>query len=349
MARKSKKPQKQKGDTVPVPSSSRPYPRGMLVVHGIGSSKSGDTRKLFARAIKHGITQAGGKAQVTDVTVPGGFPQSRVDIHGAPSVLLAEAYWADAISALNGWDLHRVGRQLLALARMTPFLLAGAVGPRAHEPDPSHTIPQAGANSSSLWNQVRALAPMLWRMATLYGVAIGLSLLIGAAVTRHWLAFALILLAVALVVLLGKSKLLGQVRIAALEDTEIAPALTRIRDSLGQMEAVCDEVWVIAHSQGGYLAHRVLTEDGSNAHPRVKRFTGVASGLRPIQLASLVRSAWWTALGWIGLAGGVFAAVFLVLMLTPGGLLSPSWLSGLLGTRPSSSSFSRACRSTGRC
>lgn len=294
------------------------------MVHGIGSSKAGDTRDAFARSIHRGVADAGGAARVTDVTVPGGPPQSRIDIDRAPSVLLAEAYWADAIPTLTGWSPRRSVRQLLALIRMLPFLLAGALGPRAHEPD------LADDSSEPTWRQLRDLAPMLWRMATLYGVIIGASLLAGAAATQPWLAAALIAAALLLVAFLGTSRLLGQVRVAAMEDAELAPALARIRAALAHAEAMCDEVWVIAHSQGGYLAHRVLTEDGRNAHPRVKRMTGIASGLRPIHLAAVARSARWTASGWIMLTSGMFAAVLLVLMLTPGGLLSPSTLSGFL-------------------
>ena len=303
---------------------ARAYQRGIVVVHGIGSSKAGDTRDAFARSIRRGVADAGRAARVTDITVPGGPPQSRIDIDHAPSVLLAEAYWADAISSLGGWSARRAVRQLLALIRMLPFLLAGALGPRAHEPD------LADDSSETVWRQLRALAPTLWRMATLYGVIIGASLLVSAAATQPWIAAVLIATALLLVALLGTSRLLGQVRVAAMDDGAIAPALDRIRAALAHAETMCDEVWVIAHSQGGYLAHRVLTEDGRNAHPRVKRVTGIASGLRPIQLAAVARSARWTASGWIMLTSGVLAAVFLVLMLTPGGLLSPSTLSGYL-------------------
>lgn len=302
-------------------SNPRPYHRGVLIVHGIGQSKPGDTLQLLGQSIVTGITEAGVDARCGDTISEDRVPRKLVEIVGRQSVLVAEAHWADALPTLHGFDAQRIGRQFHALARMAPFLLIGALGPRTHEPDPMSLDP-----STSFSKQFRILAPMLWRMSTLVGVIVGLALLAGLGLSKPWVGALLGGAVIAFLLFLGMSKLIGQVRIAALEDDEIAPALTRIREAIAQVEATCDEVWVLAHSQGGYLAHRVLAEDGPNAHPRVKRFTGIASGLRPIHLASTTRSVRWAVQGWLSLLSSMCFFAFGLLIISPGGILSASSL-----------------------
>ncbi len=308
-----------------VEPNARPYRRGVLVVHGIGNSQPGDTLARFVRSIEAGVADAGSVAKRGKATFEDGIPRTVVEIEGSPTVLMMEAHWANALPALDGFDIRRFGRQLTALMKMTPFLLVGALGPRLHEPDPTELPP--GANAST---QFRTLAPMLWRLATLLGIVFGTILIVDAAIGSPWQGVLLALIALACLAFLGTSKLIGQVRIAALVDDEVAPALARIRAAIAQIEAASDEVWVIAHSQGGYLSHRVLAADGHHAHPRVKRFTGIASGLRPIHLASIVRSTRWAISGWCSIVGSLCFMTLALLLLTPEGILSLSVISAPL-------------------
>ncbi|MGY1844722.1 hypothetical protein ACI79Y_14510 [Modestobacter sp. SYSU DS0875] len=132
----------------------------------------------------------------------------------------------------------------------------------------------------------------------------------------------LFLLGLVLVLSIARSRnILGDVQIAASggQDTEVV--LQRIRQALEWVGQRADEVVVIGHSQGGYLAHLALSRTPARRPSRrggvrpagtVKRLIGVGSGLKPIWIIqrfdrpSLVAAAWLTLLSTV-LAGLAFA------------------------------------------
>ncbi|MFI6861429.1 hypothetical protein ACIBKZ_16260 [Streptomyces sp. NPDC050421] len=73
------------------------------------------------------------------------------------------------------------------------------------------------------------------------------------------------------------------VQVAATDEARTQQLLDHLHQKASWMEHHCDKVVVIAHSQGGYLMHRVLASS-SRQHPKVRRFIGVGSGLKPISL-----------------------------------------------------------------
>lgn len=307
-----------------VRSESRAYGRGVLVVHGIGRQKPGETLHAFIKGISSEVSECGIDVSVKEIDTGYSTSQVEVKIMNSPPVLFAEAYWADSIPDLRGISLRRVGRQALALIRMLPSLLAGALAPRVTEPD----LLTLETSSADTWEEMRQWGPTFWRMCTFFGLLIGFVLIVNASMRHMWLLIFLSVVGIGALLYILTSDLIGQVRVAALEDTQIQPALGRIRTALVNMESQCNEVWIIAHSQGGYLAHRVLAEDNDHAHPRVKRFTGLASGIRPIRLAMLARDVRSTLAGWLSIVASSMVTLLAVLVFTPGGMFS---LSGTFG------------------
>ena len=254
-------------------------------------------------------------------------PSGELRVEGGRSVLLAEGHWADIVrDRRGGWVRGGLARLRLVVAAV-PCLLIAVLSPRGGEA-------VAAANVGAGFDEARRVAPVAWRMLTFAGVitaAIWLftwSWVVGIAVT----VVVLVLVVVAIVM---PGSVVEHVRFASAGGDELAEILARVSAAVSFTEENCERVWVIAHSQGGYLAHRVLWE---GAHPRVRRFTGVASGLRPITIARAVRSGRMLAAGWIHLFGTGLLSFGLLLALQPGACsLSSRWcphsLPGLSGSR----------------
>lgn len=304
------------------------YRTGVLVVHGVGNQKPGSTAKLIADKMQDAYASMGIAVEALEGVMGPDLPYMReLEIEQQRPVLIAEGYWADIVRAQrrsrprNIWD-----RAKLAIAFL-PYLLAAAVMPRAHELA-SVSAPRNSTKSSkpsrfrfgkeSIEDVVKE-APTVWRMLSL----ITLLILVGAtfAILPDWgkaVAAVVVLLGVWLA-LSGNWDITEHVRIATMRSSTLDAVDARLARDLSYVSAVCDEVWVIGHSQGGYLAHRLLSQSSSGRWSNVRKFTGLASGLRPIRLISILRGTHSVRRGWLALLGSVLLIAGLVEFFNPGG------------------------------
>lgn len=81
----------------------------------------------------------------------------------------------------------------------------------------------------------------------------------------------------------SKMNYANHVRVAAVEGQARDEILNKIYNSYKNLEVSCTEVAIVAHSQGGYLAHHILSSKLYNTK-KCKEFYGVGSGLIPINI-----------------------------------------------------------------
>ena len=249
-----------------------------------------------------------------------------IEVDGQASTLIVEAHWASVVGTMRRNGALPGIRRLWFILRVLPYLLPALIAPRFHETPGNgrsstpHSRRRWLASLRSDADEIVSLAPTMARALTLYTVLFGTGLALTAlpplaAVGVFVVAF------VALVAFLGSSRDVSEhVRLATLADGELRPVLDRIAASLDLADEQCEEIWVIGHSQGGYLAHRLLA-DRANRWPAVRRFTGVASGVRPIRLVSDVTDRAATA-AWMTLLSAVLVAIGVVLLFEPGAPLN---------------------------
>ncbi|MFD6889242.1 hypothetical protein [Streptomyces sp. NPDC059957] len=189
--------------------------------------------------------------------------------------LFAEALWADKFTELGRPSLRRTLTFLLASLP----LLFWVVGPDRRD------LRVLTSPSRGLQGQVEgSLAQMrlLWRLLTL--AVISTALAFGILMAARSLLVSALLLSLLALLVRSRRNLLWHVRVAAVDEARTQLLLVHLHRKLAWMERHCDEVVVVAHSQGGYLMHRVLSPTAGQRHPKVRRFIGVGSGLKPISL-----------------------------------------------------------------
>ncbi|MFJ6368351.1 hypothetical protein ACIQK5_09250 [Streptomyces virginiae] len=257
---------------------------GYLFVHGIGNQKPGTTLE-WGRSTFHALREVHGEQVLSWKDQPiASSPTDAAPRHAEVVVclggtsrpaLFAEALWADKFAELGRPSFRRT---LTFLVASLP-LLFWVVGPDRRDLRVL-TLPAHGlrARREAGLAQLR----LLWRLLTLAVIATALAYGILLA-SRSMLASALLL---GLLAWFARSRrnLLWHVRVAATDEDRTQQLLAHLHRKVEWMERHCDEVVVIAHSQGGYLMHRVLSQNAGRRHPKVRRFIGVGSGLKPISL-----------------------------------------------------------------
>lgn len=309
------------------PAEAKAYHAGLVVVHGIGHQSPGQTLDHLSRRVTATLSDMGHSTGVSDRPRSAGSPVSQaVEIDGRQAALLVEAHWADVIADQRERGLRAALRRLWFLLSALPYLLPALIAPRFHEAGFAPAGPPARrrrllARLRSETDEFLLLAPTLSRSITLYAILAAVAL--GFSALPFWIALSLCATAVVLmIVLLASSRdVTEHVHVATLSDHRLDVILQRVADSVDFAARQCDEVWVIGHSQGGYLAHTLLSARGRQWR-NARRFTGVASGLRPIHLISLLRNPLWALAGWIWLGGVVLFAIGLLQMFEPGALLN---------------------------
>lgn len=115
-----------------------------------------------------------------------------------------------------------------------------------------------------------------------------LAVILVMALNFPWSALSgLIIGMVALVVLLDPVQ---QVIIIVTQDDEREEALEYLEDRFKWLSSRCDEVVIVAHSQGAYLSHQLLLRRG--VRNKVARFVAVGSGLKPLWVLRQLRDPW---------------------------------------------------------
>jgi hypothetical protein len=109
-----------------------------------------------------------------------------------------------------------------------------------------------------------------------------------------------------------KSNLIGDVRMAATDDAEVAKIIGEINQSIDSALAVADRVVIVGHSQGGYLSYHALREREPTAKGKNIHLIGVGSGLKPIWVLKHFTNGWTILRTWLLILGYFFILVSLL-------------------------------------
>lgn len=297
---------------------------GYLVVHGVGNQHRGiDSERSVLRhmgktivdplAKAHGASSViwtdtaecressaewpfGSPAHATaSITVPG---------HRAATVLVAEAVWSDRFRR-PAWYLRWL-LTVIYLVRSLPAVLL-LVGPDRRDrsfwvsTETSFKSTFLRSIRNGLWPigfltspDTRHMGRMGWRFLT---SLVLLAALIALLSEHPWVAGAA---AGALIALLStRLNVADHVIMAAVRDQEREELLAYLEDRLRWMQAHCDEIVIVAHSQGGFLAHQLMARHGGRNQRKVIRLVGVGSGLKPIWILQQARRPFVAAVAWV--------------------------------------------------
>ena len=78
-----------------------------------------------------------------------------------------------------------------------------------------------------------------------------------------------------------KYNLLNHVRMAAQKDEEYEKVIMYIQESLNKLSDECDNIFIVAHSQGGYLMYQILSRNLLKKKSNIM-FISLGSGLKAI-------------------------------------------------------------------
>ncbi|MFE2558349.1 hypothetical protein ACFXGT_20455 [Streptomyces sp. NPDC059352] len=106
---------------------------------------------------------------------------------------------------------------------------------------------------------------LVWRLLTL--AVIATTLAYGISLAALSLLVSVLLLGLLAWFARSRRNLLWRVRVAAVDEERTRQFLAHLHREVAWMERHCDEVVVVAHSQGGYLMHRVLSPTADPASP----------------------------------------------------------------------------------
>ncbi|MYT27517.1 MULTISPECIES: hypothetical protein [unclassified Streptomyces] len=219
------------------------------------------------------------------------YAVARIRIPERPTakVTIAEAVWSDCFRRPPWWlrwllTLRYMGRSLpTALMLIGPDRRDRAfwLGDGSPEERPFLNTLRGGLSLRAYFTspEVRQMMRIGWRLLTL---AVLFSALVGLATTHPWAAA--VIAAVVIGVLCTRLNVADHVITAAARDTEREALLGYLEHRLRWLERRCDDIVIIAHSQGGYLAHQLLARDNGRNQAKVIRFVGVGSGLKPISI-----------------------------------------------------------------
>lgn len=307
------------------PSRNNSAPRlGYLVVHGVGNQHRGigsgrSVLHHMGRGIVDPIAKAHGSSSVTWTETPENRGSTAEWPLGAPAhaavritalgqktktVLIAEAVWADRFRR-PPWYLRwllTVGYVVLSL----PAVLL-LVGPDRR--DRSIWEPTGASCRRTFLRSLsdglrpgaflvspdfRHIARMGWRFLTLLVLLAAFKELL----TEHprWAAGCA---AVLIGLLCTRLNVADHVIMAAARSQEREKLLDFLEERLRWMQAHCDEIVIVAHSQGGFLAHQLMTRNGGRNQSKVMRLVGVGSGLKPIRLLQQLRRPLVWAVAWM--------------------------------------------------
>jgi hypothetical protein len=255
---------------------------GVLLVHGIGDHQEGQTLTAFGEPLvdwlqawlRGGGARARGTVEVTDARLraSGGAPacaRTQVSVQGPGDVareewLFCEAWWGDSVQPPSALRLLRW------LFTRGPLLIywhiyLGVASKGSGDPTPLQVWSSAFAFLlAGLCQLVVSVAMLLWL------VPIG-----------PWRR-AVVSAVRTLTLTLGDSYVLLE------HDIQRAALVERVRQSLGWLTERVGQAVVIAHSQGGAIAHEALrTADTS----RVCGLITVGSGLEKLHFLRRVRDA----------------------------------------------------------
>lgn len=250
-----------------------------------------------------------------------------INIENGHKIFLADAHWADIVQAHRVKGVKGLAIRFWFFAAAFPYLFAGAIGPRF-----GASAGKLKTSNRSFWSRLLQGARLrkadfvqdasiAWRGLSVYAGIVALT-------ASYWFSWwlgatlSVALIVVVLLFLAWPTTIAEHIRMAAAQSVELEKIRGRVSGTISLVEKRCKRVWVIAHSQGGYIVHSLLTDRPPNTHPRVTRFTAIASGLRPIHLAALPTNSRLLIGGWVHLVGVAVVTLGMLLAFEPGGFLS---------------------------
>ncbi|MDA3806207.1 MULTISPECIES: hypothetical protein [Clavibacter] len=306
---------------------------GILVVHGVGNQNRGSTSALLAERLRRTFEELGidtsteSQGTTRQSIAPRRSTTSRMTVGDDTEVLISEAHWADLIRTSRGKKLSDVTQRLFYVLSILPYLVAISISPRSHEPLNIYAPSEKSFSllPSSIRAQLREMTlwtPTFWRFLTFQGVLLVVWFSVTTLSATLYLPLLASLALASWLNLRGHWDIVEHIRVIGKESPIDYAIQGRIVEQLDVLSAKCRYIWVIGHSQGGYLAHAVLSRDTAKRWPNVVKFTGLASGLRPIHLINTVRGREWTVSGWLMIFANSLLCFGVLLAFEPGGLLN---------------------------
>lgn len=269
--------------------------QGILVIHGVGNQKEGETLQKFGGSLRDRALRYSGSELLygTDEEILSDSkdgenisePKKEIKIslgnHSKyDNLYIHEVHWAkDYRKELKNktlWVLSRI--HLIAL------LLFFDVRDKNFIKNPS-------SDKTVLGVAFRFYARFLILLAL---VAFIVSFFIRLFTVNIFLGLGIVVIvSLILILFIEKSKcnLSNDVRIAAsLEHSEREEILKKIDEGVRDFPPSVQNITIVAHSQGGYLTHQYLTSKNYNPPKEIKNFVGVGSGLGAIHIISLTQS-----------------------------------------------------------
>ncbi|WP_154674190.1 hypothetical protein [Nakamurella lactea] len=234
-----------------------------------------------------------------DHTEPANLRAAITDANGHSfSLILAESLWSETFHENRpSWWRHRpwwwlnLGQAILWMLSPTPH--ENAQPRRGPWWSPRVALPDPG------------MARVMWRILTFIAfVVVGawaVSLISGPAT---WPVLA-VLTTGALWFLSSRFNLAQHVKVAAADPDRTNAIVDKIDADLRWLESRCDSATIVAHSQGGYLSHLLLSRRRNTA---VRSLIGIASGLRPITFLRALSTPKAAVSGFLVLIGAGLAA-----------------------------------------
>ncbi len=305
--------------TEPVKTSAMPRTVGILLVHGIGAQRKGETLLQGGNTILQSLDallkKAGYRVELENATLSGageaGAPaNATIRIHPessepATTWKLAESHWADEFPVPSYWQfcVWAFGvLPLLMLLHLAPGMrnaltitdIARGKSSDAHlkrivdhlrrllrTSGSAELTPRALANDAIklIAGIIKALLAV--PLMVLLGVVVQLFLVLVAMVA--WLPFDFIK-SMARLVQLGASVTLGDSYLFTNNPLLETAMISKVRCDIDWLARHCDDLIVVAHSQGAAVVHRALecTNWKGDTPDKLKSFVSYGSGLQKL-------------------------------------------------------------------
>ncbi len=262
--------------------------QGILVIHGVGNQKEGETLQKFGGSLRDRALRYSGSELLygTDEEIRSGAKKEIKVSLGSESkydnLYIREVHWA------KNYGKKLKNKTLWVLFRMHLIALLLFFDIRDEK-----FIKNPLNNKSILGVVYRFYARFLTLVA----------LVVFTFSISRWLFTISILLGIGavliLVIFIEKSKwnLSNDVRVAVsdvqgaafLESNEKEGILKEIDKGVKKFPRSVRDITIVAHSQGGYLTHQYLVSKNYNLPKKIKHFVGVGSGLGAIHIISLTQ------------------------------------------------------------
>ncbi|MYR32941.1 hypothetical protein GTW20_11850 [Nocardiopsis alba] len=295
---------------------------GYLYVHGVGrqhrhsGTDESTLRRMGQRSLTpisevHGDTAIEWDEVPEDRTVtddlPFGTPAHAWVTVRHPNgskgrILMAEAVWSDRVLQTKRWSQRFFNLRYVAYVIPAILLLLGPdhrdrkvlfEGLKGEHRRSFREVLRDSWVNMFHWNQWDTLifrfAQRIMILATLFVVAFF------GFINFFWIMLALVIVGVVALAIFPNP--VQQVVSITVQDGEREAAIDYLEGRLKWISGRCDEVVIVAHSQGAYLVHQLLLRD-NRSQDKVVRFVAVGSGLKPLWFLRQLRDRWLMLILW---------------------------------------------------